>query len=69
MPDGGRLQIAVRREDVTDTGRVMDEATLLRASEFFFTTKELGMCAGLAKHSSNSLSAWASRARALRNSQ
>jgi len=65
MPDGGRLQIAVRREDVkagsiqclnagehvcielTDTGRGMDEATLLRASEPFFTTKELGMCAGL----------------------
>src|SRR6202023_3107276 len=65
MPDGGRLQISVRREDVkagsiqclnagehvcielTDTGSGMDEATLLRASEPFFTTKELGMCAGL----------------------
>jgi signal transduction histidine kinase len=65
MPDGGRFQIAVRREDVkagsiqslnagehvcielTDTGSGMDEATLRRASEPFFTTKELGMCAGL----------------------
>jgi signal transduction histidine kinase len=60
MPDGGRLQIAVRRENVkahsvrglnageyvriavTDTGIGMDEATLRRASEPFFTTKELG---------------------------
>jgi signal transduction histidine kinase len=65
MPDGGRLQIAVRREDVktgsirslnagehvcielTDTGSGMDEATLLRASEPFFTTKELGKGTGL----------------------
>src|SRR3981081_3303828 len=65
MPDGGRLQIAVRRENVkagsirslnageyvcitvTDTGIGMDEATLLRASEPFFTTKELGKGTGL----------------------
>ena len=65
MPDGGRLQIAVRCEDVkagsipslnagehvcielTDTGSGMDEATLLRASEPFFTTKELGKGTGL----------------------
>jgi len=58
MPDGGRLQISVRREEVgagriqnlnagehvcialTDTGTGMDEATLLHASEAFFTTKE-----------------------------
>jgi signal transduction histidine kinase len=33
--------------ELTDTGSGMDEATLLRASEPFFTTKELGMCAGL----------------------
>ena len=65
MPDGGRLQIAVRCEDVkagsiqslnagehvcielTDTGCGMDEATLLRASEPFFTTKEPGEGRGL----------------------
>jgi len=65
MPDGGRLQIAVRREEVkagsiqslnagehvcielTDTGNGMDEATLLRASEPFFTTKEPGKGRGL----------------------
>src|SRR6202047_495533 len=65
MPDGGRLQIAVRRENVkagsvrnlnageyvciavTDTGSGMDEATLRRASEPFFTTKELGKGTGL----------------------
>ena len=65
MPDGGRLQIAVRRENgkdgsirslnageyvciaVTDTGIGMDEATLRRASEPFFTTKELGKGTGL----------------------
>ena len=65
MPDGGRLQIAVRCEDVkagsiqslnagehvcielTDTGSGMDEATVLRASEPFFTTKELGKGTGL----------------------
>jgi signal transduction histidine kinase len=80
MPDGGRLQIAVRREDVkagsirsltagehvcielTDTGSGMDEATLLRASEPFFTTKELGgtglglsMVYGLAAQSQGAL--------------
>jgi len=65
MPDGGSLQIAVRRENVkarsvqglnageyvcvalTDTGSGMDEATLRRASEPFFTTKELGKGTGL----------------------
>jgi len=65
MPDGGRLQLAVRRENVrarsvrglnageyvciavTDTGIGMDEATLRRASEPFFTTKELGKGTGL----------------------
>src|ERR1700732_942965 len=65
MPDGGRLQIAVRLENVkagsvrslnagehvriavTDTGSGMDEATLRRASEPFFTTKELGKGKGL----------------------
>jgi CheY-like chemotaxis protein len=65
MPDGGRLQITVRRENVkargvrglnageyvrislTDTGGGMDEATLRRASEPFFTTKELGKGTGL----------------------
>jgi signal transduction histidine kinase len=65
MPDGGRLQIAVRRKDVkagsiqglnagehicielTDTGSGMDEATVLRASEPFFSTKELGTGTGL----------------------
>jgi signal transduction histidine kinase len=65
MPDGGRLQISVRREDVkagsiqnlnagehvcielTDTGSGMDEATLLRASEPFFTTKGPGQGRGL----------------------
>src|ERR1700730_14136492 len=65
MPDGGRLQIAVRLENVnagsvrglnggeyvriavTDTGIGMDEATLQRASEPFFTTKELGKGKGL----------------------
>jgi signal transduction histidine kinase len=65
MPNGGHLQIAVRREDVKagsiqslnagehvcielkDTGRGMDEATLLRAPETFFTTKEPGEGRGL----------------------
>jgi signal transduction histidine kinase len=65
MPDGGRLQIAVRREklkvdsiqslntgdyvciELTDTGKGMDEAALLRASEPFFTTKEPGEGRGL----------------------
>jgi signal transduction histidine kinase len=65
MPDGGRLQLAVRRENVkarsvrglnagecvcialTDTGIGMDEATLRRATEPFFTTKELGKGTGL----------------------
>ena len=65
MPDGGRLQLAVRGENVkarsvrslnagkyvciavTDTGIGMDEATLRRATEPFFTTKELGKGTGL----------------------
>jgi signal transduction histidine kinase len=65
MPEGGRLQIAIRRENVkagsvrglnageyvcialTDTGSGMDEATLQRASEPFFTTKEQGKGTGL----------------------
>ena len=65
MPDGGRLQLAVRRENVKarsvrglnagecvcialmDTGIGMDEATLRRATEPFFTTKELGKGTGL----------------------
>jgi signal transduction histidine kinase len=65
MPNGGSLQIAIRRENVktgsvrglnageyvriavTDTGIGMDEATLQRASEPFFTTKELGTGKGL----------------------
>src|SRR6202035_2641570 len=81
MPDGGRLQIAVRRENgkagsirslnageyvciaVTDTGIGMDEATLRRASEAFFTTKELGQGRDLVPPSSialpgNSRDAW-----------
>jgi signal transduction histidine kinase len=65
MPNGGRLQLAGRHENVkagsvrslnageyvciavTDTGIGMDEATLRRAAEPFFTTKELGKGTGL----------------------
>jgi signal transduction histidine kinase len=65
MPNGGHLQIAVRRENVKagsiqslnagehvcielkDTGSGMDDATLLRAPETFFTTKEPGEGRGL----------------------
>ena len=58
MPEGGRLTIACaadERDDagrflrlsVTDTGVGMDEATLARAVEPFFTTKGVGRGTGL----------------------
>jgi len=63
MPDGGRLVIAAREErveqcgvlapgnyvclSVTDSGGGMDEATLARATEPFFTTKGVGSGTGL----------------------
>ena len=62
MPDGGRLTFAARNQSgdfsggtsskyavlvVSDTGIGMDEATLKRAAEPFFTTKEVGKGTGL----------------------
>jgi CheY-like chemotaxis protein len=63
MPDGGCLTFAARQESggsggqagladyvalaVVDTGIGMDEATLKRAAEPFFTTKEVGKGTGL----------------------
>lgn len=62
MPDGGRLTIGLTRESaagddvppgeylrlaVTDTGAGMDEETLKRAVEPFFSTKEIGKGTGL----------------------
>jgi PAS domain S-box-containing protein len=64
MPAGGRLTLAVERQDVgtttsqlgagayvrigvRDTGIGMDEATLARAAEPFFTTKGVGKGTGL----------------------
>ena len=65
MPEGGRLRIGARHQEVTasspltlaagryvciavtDGGLGMDEATLKRAPEPFFTTKEIGKGTGL----------------------
>ncbi|WP_244593347.1 hybrid sensor histidine kinase/response regulator [Rhodoblastus acidophilus] len=63
MPDGGRLSIAIDQVDrpatdetrggrfvrliVSDTGHGMDAQTLQRATEPFFSTKELGKGTGL----------------------
>lgn len=55
MPEGGTITIAGREEgsgpfirlSVTDTGEGMDETTLARATEPFFTTKGTGKGTGL----------------------
>lgn len=53
MPRGGTLEIATKREEdrvlisVADTGTGMDQDTLGKATEPFFTTKPLGQGTGL----------------------
>jgi NO-binding membrane sensor protein with MHYT domain/nitrogen-specific signal transduction histidine kinase/ActR/RegA family two-component response regulator len=58
MPEGGVITIAARESDdgaaghyvclsLSDTGQGMDEATLARAQEPFFTTKSVGKGTGL----------------------
>ena len=53
MPEGGRLEVAIRRVDpwvlirFTDTGGGIEEAALDRIFDPFFTTKPLGKGTGL----------------------